>query len=80
MLFHLFCSQNETWQKLRSTFQQKMLRPKAVAAYFDEQSKVADELVEKISRTKCVNGIIEDLRSDLTKFATEGKFTFEMII
>ncbi|CAC5408175.1 unnamed protein product [Mytilus coruscus] len=68
----IITSQNETWQKLRSTFQQKMLRPKAVAAYFDEQSRVADELVEKISRTKCVNGIVEDIRSDLTKFATEG--------
>lgn len=66
----ILTSQNESWYELRSQFQQKMLRPKSVSAYFDDQSLVADDLVEKISRSRD-GDIVEDIRGDLDKFATE---------
>ena len=50
-----------------------MLRPKAVSAYLNEQSLVADDLVEKISRSKD-GDIVDDIRNDLDKFATECKY------
>jgi len=50
-----------------------MLRPKAASAYFNEQSLVADDLVEKISRSED-GDIIDDIRNDLDKFATECKY------
>lgn len=50
-----------------------MLRPKSVSAYFNEQSLVADDLVEKISRSED-GDIVDDIRNDLNKFATECKY------
>ena len=46
-----------------------MLRPKAASAYFNEQSLVSDDLVEKISRSED-GDIVDDIRNDLDKFAT----------
>ena len=53
-----------------------MLRPKAVSAYFDDQSLVADDLVEKIARSRD-GDIVEDIRGDLDKFATECKYSID---
>ena len=66
------CSSHEEWREMRRTFQQVMMQPKSVACYFDEHSGIADDLVTKIHHLQDSDGIVDDLRPDLSKFAAES--------
>lgn len=72
MTENLFCSSHENWHEMRRTFQKIMMQPKSVACYFNEHSRVADDLVLKIRNLQDTDGIIDDLRSEIDKFAAES--------
>ncbi|XP_033752268.1 probable cytochrome P450 12d1 proximal, mitochondrial [Pecten maximus] len=67
----LLTSQMERWHHLRVNVQKKMLLPKTVAAYIPEHCLVANDLMCRIASSKETDGIIEDLRPHLTKYAAE---------
>ncbi|XP_069133007.1 probable cytochrome P450 CYP44 [Argopecten irradians] len=67
----LLTSQTENWQRLRLSVQKKMLLPKTVAAYIPEHCLVAEDLVCRIVSSKDKDGVIKDIRADLTKYAAE---------
>ena len=68
---HAICSNDDHWAHLRKNVQQKMLRPKAVAAYIEEQSIVGDDLIQRIGEMMDENGNVDDLRDTIYKYATE---------
>ncbi|XP_022338731.1 cytochrome P450 302a1, mitochondrial-like [Crassostrea virginica] len=67
----LLTSHGEDWQTVRKNVQQKMLKPKAVAAYLPEHSIVADELWNHVMSLRDQEKEVDDLRPILDKYATE---------
>ncbi|XP_071100115.1 probable cytochrome P450 12a5, mitochondrial [Haliotis cracherodii] len=65
-------SQGESWHRLRRQVQQKMLKPKAVSAYFSDQAKVADDFIDSLRQHRNKDDIIEDLLQHLYKYAAES--------
>ena len=67
-------SHGEDWQTVRKNVQQKMLKPKAVAAYLPEHSIVADELWNHVMSLRDQEKEVDDLRPILDKYATECNY------
>ncbi|XP_067656061.1 probable cytochrome P450 12a5, mitochondrial [Haliotis asinina] len=65
-------SEGESWHRLRRQVQQKMLKPKAVSAYFEDQAKVADDFIDCLRQHRNNDDIIEDLLPHLYTFAAES--------
>lgn len=67
----LLTSQKQQWRHIRSNFQQKMLRPKAVSAYLPEQAIVSDEFVTRLLQLRDEDGVVDDITPELYKYAAE---------
>eukprot|EP00105_Crassostrea_gigas_P024628 XP_011444932.1 PREDICTED: cytochrome P450 27C1 [Crassostrea gigas] len=67
----LLTSQGDDWSKIRKNVQQKMLKPKAVAAYLPEHSIVADELWNHVMALRNQEKEVDDLRPILDRYAAE---------
>ncbi|XP_050410435.1 probable cytochrome P450 12a5, mitochondrial [Patella vulgata] len=68
----IITSSGESWQKKRSKIQGKIAKPKSVRTYLPGQNPVADDFITFLRHTRNKEDIVEDLLSDLYRYATES--------
>ncbi|XP_041366875.1 cytochrome P450 302a1, mitochondrial-like [Gigantopelta aegis] len=68
----LLTSQGESWRRLRREVQQRLLPPKTVELYLDEQGEVADDFVQRITEVRDQEGRVHDFLPEIYKYASEA--------
>ena len=76
--FFLLHRNGEEWQRVRQLVAPKLMRPKVLEENIDNFNEVTKDTVErlvKLRETSGLGGEIPDLEGELSKWATESKFT-----